>query len=96
MGELINTDHYNDHWHNNNTEYPDHTRKGKGLLPYLWCEDNGVLIKPQYHWKNGVSEWRIQIEIGNKTHVDPSIYQKKDIMEKIYKYAEYYYNKYKV
>ena len=95
MGEL-DTSHINNHWHNNNTNYPQHTKKGDKLLPYFWCEDNGIIIGPRYYWKNGTSEWRIQIKIGDKTNLDPNIYDKKDIMDKIYEYADYYYNKYKV
>tara|TARA_R110002020_G_scaffold468098_1_gene692128 strand:- start:521 stop:781 length:261 start_codon:yes stop_codon:yes gene_type:complete len=81
---------------NNNSNYPEHTRKGKDLLPCFWCEDNGIEIGPQYHYKNGISEWKVQIKIGNKINVDPNIYDKKDIMDKIYEYCDYYYNKYKI
>ena len=62
----------------------------------FWCEDNDIEIGPQYHYKNGISEWRVQIKIGNKINVDPNIYDKKDIMDKIYEYCDYYYNKYKI
>ena len=95
MGELDNI-HINNHWHNNNTHYPEHTKRGDKLLPYFWCEDNGIIIGPQYHFKDGESKWKIQIKIGDKIHLDPNTYQKKDIMDKIYEYADYYYNKYKV
>ena len=81
---------------NDNSNYPEHTKKVTDLIPYFWCEDNGVEIKPQYHYKNGISEWRVQIKIGNKINVDPNVYDKKDIMDKIYEYCDYYYNKYKI
>ena len=81
---------------NDNSNYPEHTRKGKDLLPYFWCEDNGVEISPQYHYKDGISEWKIKIIIGSKVNIDPNIYEKKDVMNKIYEYCDYYYNKYKV
>ena len=79
---------------NNNGTYPEHTRKGNDLISYFWCEENGIMIGPQYHWKNGTSEWKIQIIIGDKINIDPNIYKKKDIMDKIYEYSDYYYNKY--
>ena len=31
---------------NNNTNYPEHTRRGGNLVPYFWCEDNGIDIRP--------------------------------------------------
>ncbi len=81
---------------NDNSNYPEHTKKGEDLIPYFWCEDNGVEIKPQYHYKDGINEWKIKITIGSKVNTDPNIYEKKDIMNKIYEYCNYYYNNYKV
>ena len=79
---------------NNNSNYPEHTRQGGELVPYFWCEDNGINIKPEYHFKNDINEWRINITINDKCNKDPKVYNKKDIMEQIYKYSEYYFNKY--
>ena len=79
---------------NNNTDYPNHTKQGGDLVPYFWCEENGIDIRPMYHYKNGTHEWRITITIGNKRNVDPKVYDKKDIMEQMYKYSDYYLDKY--
>ena len=79
---------------NDNIEFPDHTREYEGLIPYFWCEENDIVVNPEYHYVNGDSQWRIGITIKGKRNLDPKIYDKKDIMEKVYKYCEYYYNKY--
>ena len=79
---------------NNNTTFPEHNKQGGDLLPYFWCEENGIDIRPKYHYKNSIHEWRITITIGNKCNLDPKVYDKKDIMEQMYKYSEYYFNKY--
>ena len=79
---------------NDNTNYPEHTRRGGNIVPYFWCEDNGIDIRPTYHYKNGTHEWGITITIKGKSNTDPKVYEKKDVMEQIYKYSEYYFNKY--
>ena len=79
---------------NNNAEFPDHTRENNGLIPYFWCDENDIIINPEYHCINGDSQWRIGITIKGKRNVDPDVYDKKDVMEKVYKYCEYYYDKY--
>ena len=80
---------------NNNSEFPDHTRGYEGLIPYFWCEENDIVVNPEYHYVNGDSQWRIGITIKGKKNLDPKIYDKKDVMEKVYKYCEYYYDKYR-
>jgi len=79
---------------NNNCEFPTHTKNGDYLIPYYWCDKNSIEIRPQYSYKDGLSQWQIAITINNKTSIDPKIYEKKDIMDKIYEYSEYYYKKY--
>ena len=79
---------------NNNTSFPEHTREGGNLVPFFWCEENGIDIGPRYHYKDGIHEWRVTITIKGNCNVDPKVYDKKDIMEQIYKYSEYYFNKY--
>ena len=80
---------------NDNSEFPDHTREYEGLIPYFWCEENDIVVNPEYHYVNGDSQWRIGITIKGKRNLDPKIYDKKDIMEKVYKYCEYYYKVFK-
>ena len=79
---------------NNNCEFPRHTKEGDDLISYYWCDENNIEIRPRYSYKDGLSQWQITITIKNKTSIDPKIYNKKDIMDKIYEYSEYYYKKY--
>ena len=79
---------------NNNWEFPEHTKEGDNLISYYWCEENNIEIRPQYSYKDELSQWQVAITIKDKTNVDPKIYDKKDIMDKIYEYCNYYYNKY--
>ena len=80
---------------NNNCEFPMHTKHEEDyLIPYYWCDKNDIKIRPQYHYKDRTSQWKITITINNKTNIDPKIYEKKDIMDKIYEYSNYYYKKY--
>ena len=79
---------------NNNSEFPDHTREYEELIPYFWCEENDIVVNPEYHYVNGDSQWRVGIIIKGKRNLDPKTYDKKNVMEKVYEYCEYYYNKY--
>ena len=79
---------------NNNTNYPEHTRRGGNLVPYFWCEDNGIDIRPTCHYKNGIYKWGITITVKGKCSTDPNVYEKKDVMEQVYQYSKYYFNKY--
>ena len=79
---------------NDNSEFPDHTREYEGLIPYFWCEENDIVVNPEYHYVNGDSQWRIGITINNKYSKDPKVYEKKDVMEQVYQYSKYYFNKY--
>ena len=62
---------------NDNSEFPDHTREYEGLIPYFWCEENDIVVNPEYHYVSGDSQWRIGITIKGKKNLDPKIYDKK-------------------
>ena len=79
---------------NNNWEFPEHTKEGNDLISYFWCDENDIVINPEYHCVNSDSQWRVGITIKGKRSLDPNVYDKKDVMEKVYEYCNYYYNKY--
>ena len=58
-----------------------------------WCLQNkiGVGINPD--WKNDMSKWIIEISINGKTHTDPNRYDDETVLNKIYQYYKYYYDK---
>ena len=55
-----------------------------------WCIRNNILIAPLA--KSG-AKWNIEIKINSKATMDPNIYGKTEIWEKICEYYMYYYNK---
>ena len=54
-----------------------------------WCLNNNIKIAVI---PNG-TDWQVELNINNKIHLDPKIYEGKEAMEKIYEYYKYYYDK---
>ena len=69
----------------------------------LWPEDEmkvigwglqnkiGVSISPD--WKDNLSRWQIDISINGNIHTDPSRYDDEVVLNKLYQYYKYYYDK---
>ena len=57
-----------------------------------WCLQNkiGVGISPD--WKDEYNRWQIEININGKVHTDPKRYNG-NVLEKMYEYYKYYYDK---
>ena len=57
-----------------------------------WCLQNkiGVSISPD--WKDEYTRWQIEININGKVHTDPKRYNG-NVLEKMYEYYKYYYDK---
>ena len=51
----------------------------------------GVGISPD--WKNDMSKWKIDISINGNVHTDPSRYDDEVVLNKLYQYYKYYYDK---
>ena len=73
--------------------YPRHNVK-EGTKAYRWCFNNGIQVgvTPDLDTSN---DWIIEIRINGKKSFDPIKYPKDEVMNKVYKYCEYYYKKYK-
>ena len=58
-----------------------------------WCLQNkiGVGISPD--WKDEMTRWQIEININDKIHTDPSRYDDETVLNKLYQYYKYYYDK---
>ena len=54
-----------------------------------WCLNNNIKIAVI---PNG-TDWQVELNINNNTHLDPKIYKDKEAIEKIYEYYKYYYDK---
>jgi len=54
-----------------------------------WCLNKNIKIAVV---PNG-ADWQVELNINNKIHLDPKIYQGKKAIEKMYEYYKYYYDK---
>ena len=83
--------------------YKKSTGRSKGYYPYTkedlkhigWCFNNNIKISIDPHWEGSSDEWRIELTINKKIHLDPKIYKADEAHVKMYEYAKYYYDKYR-
>ena len=59
-----------------------------------WCLDNSIAIAITPNWDMSDGNWKIEIRINNKLHVDPANYTVANVHDKKYEYYKYYYDKY--
>ena len=84
-------------------KYAKNTGRSPGAHPYspqdmkhiAWCMKKGIKIAVIPHWDGASNEWRVELNINKKIHLDPNIYKAKEAYEKMYEYAKYYYEKYR-
>ena len=55
-----------------------------------WCMNKNIKIAVI---PNG-ADWQVELNINNKVHLDPKVYQGQEATEKMYEYYKYYYDKY--
>ena len=60
-----------------------------------WCLSNNISIGCMPDWKNDRDKWVIDIKINKNTYTDPNIYEDETVLNKIYEYYKYYYDKYR-
>jgi len=60
-----------------------------------WCLSNNILISCMPNWKQRGINWLIDIKINKNTHRDPNKYEDEDVLNKIYEYYKYYYDKHR-
>ena len=58
-----------------------------------WCINKGIRIAVTPDWDHGTSDWKVEIRINNRVHLDPKIYNGYDAQTKMYEYYKYYYDK---
>ena len=71
------------------------TYTNQDIKRIIWCIKKGIKIAVIPNWDGGSDEWRIELNINKKIHLDPKIYKDKEALAKMYEYAKYYYDKYK-
>ena len=60
-----------------------------------WCMKKGISIGVIPNWDGGTDEWKVELNINGKIHIDPKVYSGYDALGKMYEYYKYYYDKYK-
>jgi len=59
-----------------------------------WCLSNNISISVSPDWHGSISVWIIEIKIKDNIHIDPTRYEQKEVLPKMYEYYKYYYDKY--
>jgi len=57
-----------------------------------WCMSKKIYIAITPDWKDEYTRWQIEININGKVHTDPKRYNG-NVLEKMYEYYKYYYDK---
>ena len=76
--------------------------KSPGFLKYTkqdlkhvgWCNKKGIKIAVIPDCEDSKGEWRVELNINKKIHLDPKVYKDKEALAKMYEYYKYYYDKY--
>ena len=84
-------------------KYAKNTGRSPGAHPYspqdmkhiAWCMKKGIKIAVIPHWDGASNEWRVELNINKKIHLDPAVYMADKAYKKMYEYYKYYYDKYK-
>ena len=71
------------------------TYTNQDIKRIIWCIKKGIKIAVIPNWDGGSDEWRIELNINKKIHLDPKVYKDKEALAKMYEYAKYYYDKYR-
>ena len=79
------------------------TGRSPGTHPYTkedikhvgWCMNKGIKVAIIPHWEGQSNEWKIELTINKKIHLDPNTYTSEEAHIKMYEYYKYYYDKYK-
>ena len=76
-----------------NPGYHPHTKQD--IKHVVWCMKKEIKIAVIPHWSGASNEWKIELNIKKKIHLDPAIYMVDKAYKKMYEYYKYYYDKYK-
>ena len=59
-----------------------------------WCLQNKISIGISPDWNHSLHYWQIDIKVRNsRWHTDPSRYDDDVVLNKLYQYYKYYYDK---
>ena len=72
-----------------------HPYTAKDMKRISWCMKKGISVAVIPELSGGVDDWKVEININKKIHIDPKVYKDKEALAKMYEYYKYYYDKYK-
>ena len=58
-----------------------------------WCHAKNIFVAVTPSWKESVNDWKVEIRINGRIHLDPKTYSGYDAQTKMYEYYKYYYDK---
>ena len=58
-----------------------------------WCHDKDIFVAVTPSWKESMDDWKVEIRINGRIHLDPKTYNGYDAQTKMYEYYKYYYDK---
>jgi len=58
-----------------------------------WCLNKNIGVSIMPDWKGEINNWKIDIEINKRTYTDPNRYEDDKVLDKVYEYYKYYYEK---
>ena len=75
--------------------------RSAGLHPYTandmqrvsWCHGKDIFVAVTPSWKESMNDWKVEIRINGRIHLDPKTYNGYDAQTKMYEYYKYYYDK---
>ena len=59
-----------------------------------WCLNKNIGISIMPDWKSELNNWQVDIKINKKIFTDPNRYEDDQVLDKVYEYYKYYYEKY--
>jgi len=58
-----------------------------------WCLNKKIEISIMPDWKSELNNWQVDIKINKKIFTDPNRYEDDKVLDKVYEYYKYYYEK---
>ena len=58
-----------------------------------WCMNKNITVAVIPNWGGGTDEWKVEITMNRRVHMDPKVYSGYNAQTKMYEYYKYYYDK---
>ena len=58
-----------------------------------WCHGKDIFVAVTPSWEESMDDWKVEIRINGRIHLDPKTYNGYNAQTKMYEYYKYYYDK---